>query len=192
MLRQPSLIVVSLVFIAGFYSRESACNAADDAKATPQKTAQPADPEKQDWDPMLEKPAHEAKAHVGSEHNPMFTAAGLKKPTAVTVALVWLANHQLTDGSWSFQNYQQRCVDKTRGVGETLADSGATALGLLPFLAAGQTHKSKGPYKEHIVRGLEWLIKHQQPDGNLATGAAQITMYSHAMATIALSASPTR
>ena len=46
-------------------------------------------------------------------------------------------------------------------------------MGLLPFLAAGQTHKSKGPYKEHIRRGIDWLIRHQQPDGNLAKGASR-------------------
>ena len=83
--------------------------------------------------------------------------------------------------------HADRCTDKTcTGTGEVLADAGATALGLLPFLAAGQTHKSKGPYKEHIRKGLAWLIRHQQPDGNLAKGAVQM-MYSHGLATIALS-----
>ena len=59
-------------------------------------------------------------------------------------------------------------------------------MGLLPFLAAGQTHKSKGPYKEHIRKDLEWLIQHQQPDGNLAKGSSQM-MYGHGLAAIALS-----
>ena len=106
---------------------------------------------------------------------------------AVAAALVWLANHQLSDGSWSLQNYTQRCTDKTcTGTGEISADAGATAMGLLPFLAAGQTHRSKGPYQQHILRGIDWLIRHQQPDGNLAKGAHQM-MYSHGLATIALS-----
>jgi hypothetical protein len=105
---------------------------------------------------------------------------------AVNAALVWLANHQLYEGNWSLQHYVARCSDKScSGTGEILADAGATALGLLPFLAAGQTHKSHGPYKEHIRKGLDWLIRHQQPDGNLAKGAAQM-MYSHGLATIAL------
>ncbi len=105
---------------------------------------------------------------------------------AVNAALVWLANHQLPDGSWSLQHYTERCTDKTcSGTGEISADAGATAMGLLPFLAAGQTHKAKGPYKEHVRKGLAWLILHQQPDGNLAKGAAQM-MYSHGLATIAL------
>ena len=83
--------------------------------------------------------------------------------------------------------YQQAARDKTcTGTGEVSADAGATAMGLLPFLAAGQTHLSKGPYKEHIRKGIDWLIRHQQPDGNLAKGAQQM-MYSHGLATIALS-----
>ena len=127
----------------------------------------------------------------GSGHRKaMLATGGGTKHTerAVTAALVWLANHQLSDGSWSLQNFTQRCkCDKTcTGTGEITADAGATAMGLLPFLAAGQTHKSKGPYKDHILNGISWLMTHQQPDGNLAKGGAQM-MYSHGLATIALS-----
>ena len=93
----------------------------------------------------------------------------------MTAALIWLANHQnYSDGSWSLQNYTVNCVpgDKTaRAAGSIQADAGATAMGLLPFLAAGQTQKSKGPYKDHIAKGIEWLLRNQQPDGNLAKGA---------------------
>jgi hypothetical protein len=123
----------------------------------------------------------------GSRQKMLATGGGTKHTErAVTAALVWLANHQLSDGSWSLQNYTQRCADKScTGPGDVKADAGATAMGLLPFLAAGQTHKSKGFYKEHIRRGIEWLIRHQQPDGNLAKGAEQM-MYSHGLATIAL------
>ncbi|MGA2258775.1 MAG: prenyltransferase/squalene oxidase repeat-containing protein [Thermoguttaceae bacterium] len=113
---------------------------------------------------------------------------GGTRPTerAVNAALVWLASHQLSDGSWSLQNYTQRCNDKTcTGPGNVSADAGATAMGLLPFLAIGQTHKSQGRYKEHVLRGVQWLIRHQQADGNLAKGAQQM-MYSHGLATIAL------
>jgi hypothetical protein len=116
-------------------------------------------------------------------------AAGGTKHTerAVTAALIWLANHQnYTDGSWSLERYTANCKDKTcTGQGNVNADAGATALGLLPFLAAGQTHKSKGPYKEHITKAIGWLLRNQQPDGNLAKGAHQM-MYSHGLATIAL------
>ena len=103
------------------------------------------------------------------------------------MALVWLANHQSFDGHWSLRDYTQRCTDKTcTGQSSISSDAGATALGLLPFLATGQTHKSRGPYKEHILKGVKWLIEHQQVDGNLARGSMPL-MYGHGLATIALS-----
>ena len=102
-------------------------------------------------------------------------------------ALIWLANHQAAGGSWSLHDYTKQCKDKTcTGQSDVSSDAGATALGLLPFFAAGQTQKSRGPYKDHINRGLDWLIRHQQPDGNLAKGSNQM-MYGHGLATIALS-----
>ena len=107
---------------------------------------------------------------------------------AVRAALAWLARHQnLSDGSWSLQNYTQHCDDKTcTGTGNVSADSGATAMCLLTFLATGDTHRTKGPYRDNISRGIAWLIRNQRPDGNLAAGAQQM-MYSHGLATIALS-----
>ena len=105
---------------------------------------------------------------------------------AVTGALVWLQRHQMADGSWSLQNYIQRCSDKScTGPGTVVADAGATALGLLPFLAAGQTHRTRGPYKATVANGIAWLVRHQDKDGNLAKGS-QPVMYSHGLATIAL------
>ncbi len=109
---------------------------------------------------------------------------------AVAAALVWLANHQMPDGSWSLEHFDQRCIsgDKScTGRGSQFADSGATAMGLLPFLAAGQTHKTKGLYKEHITKGILWLLRNQQPDGCLANPNGNQAMYSHGLATIALS-----
>ena len=63
-------------------------------------------------------------------------------------------------------------------------DSAATALGLLPFLAAGQTHVSEGPYKSQIEKGVKFLLKIQKADGALAD--IEQPMYSHGLATIAL------
>ena len=98
----------------------------------------------------------------------------IQSERAVQAALVWLAKHQLSDGRWSLQDYTTRCTRGDRsctGQGDVRSDSGATAMALLPFLAAGQTHKSKGPYKEQILKGTNWLVQHQMPDGNLAKGA---------------------
>jgi hypothetical protein len=58
-------------------------------------------------------------------------------------------------------------------------------LALLPFLAAGQTHKSKGPYQQTIHKGVQWLIRQQRSNGDLAGGCEQ-PMYAHGMAAIAL------
>jgi hypothetical protein len=104
---------------------------------------------------------------------------------AVAGALNWIARHQSRDGSWSIGQYNRACKDRTcTGPGSAQADAAATAMGLLPFLAAGQTHKSKGPYKTNINSGLYWLIQHQAADGNLSGG--QHTMYTHGLATITL------
>jgi hypothetical protein len=107
---------------------------------------------------------------------------------AVNAALAWLARHQNYDGSWSLANYTHQCKpgdNSCTGKSEFLADSGATALGLLPFLAAGQTQKSPCHYQETVRKAVAWLIHQQQPDGNLARGTPQM-MYSHGLATIAL------
>lgn len=103
---------------------------------------------------------------------------------AVAAALNWLARHQNADGSWSL-DHRGRCRSGScSGPGQTDADQAATALALLPFLAAGQTHQSKGPYQKQIAGGVNFLMKSQRPTGDLSGGSQQ--MYSHGLATIAL------
>ena len=105
---------------------------------------------------------------------------------AVGAALNWLHRHQSPDGSWSIHQFQGRCKDGgCTGAGSHVSDSGGTALGLLPFLAAGLTHKSRSPYQQTVHRGLYYLLKSQKPDGDLSGGSSQ-AMYSHALATITL------
>ena len=48
------------------------------------------------------------------------------------------------------------------------SDAGATALALLPFLGARQTHKAKGPYQQNVKNGIHWLIVHQKPSGEVS------------------------
>jgi len=104
---------------------------------------------------------------------------------AVGAALNWLHRHQNPGGNWSLQ-HSRHCTGRTcGGAGWVKADAAATGLALLPFLGAGQTHKSTGPYRQTIQKGVFWLVKHQGSDGNLAAGAEQ-PMYSHGIATIAL------
>ncbi len=105
---------------------------------------------------------------------------------AVAAALNWIARHQNSDGSWGLENFNHHCKDSScTGLGGVHSDPAATAFGLLPFLAAGQTQDTKGPYQKNIQAGLYWLVKNQRSDGCLATGAAQV-MYSHGLASIAV------
>lgn len=104
---------------------------------------------------------------------------------AVGAALNWIGRHQLKSGNWSI-NHTAACQGKQcSGPGSVTADSAATGMALLPFLAAGQTHKSRGPYQNHISRGIYWLVQHQKASGDLSADAFQ-PMYSHAIATLAM------
>ena len=54
--------------------------------------------------------------------------------------------------------FQQHCKDHPcSGASHLRMDSGATALAILTYLAAGQTHKSTGPYRDTIHKGVAWL-----------------------------------
>lgn len=110
---------------------------------------------------------------------------------AVARALKWLAAHQNGDGSWNFDHRTGQCNGRC-GYAGNLTDcrTGATALALLPFLGAGQTHR-EGHYKEVVRRGLYFLTSQMKlenhgglPTGNLAQGGGQL--YSHGLASIAL------
>lgn len=103
---------------------------------------------------------------------------------AVAAALNWLARHQMPDGNWSINGFSGACKDKPcDGPGSVNSDVAATAMALLPFLAAGQTHQSPGPYKDTIGAGLSWLISKEKGNGDLRGGA---DMYTHGLAAITL------
>jgi hypothetical protein len=104
---------------------------------------------------------------------------------AVGAALNWIYRHQTSFGKWSLDFRAQCKGGPCSGAGLLRSDEAATAMALLPFLAAGQTHKSKGPYQQTISKGLSWLIKQQTADGCLY-GASVQPMYAQGLATIAL------
>jgi hypothetical protein len=90
---------------------------------------------------------------------------------AIAAALKWLAGKQAIDGHWSLD-------------GKRNDDVAATSLALLPFLAAGETHKAIGKtrlYAKNVDRGLRWLILKQNADGRIGGDAL-----SQALATFAL------
>jgi hypothetical protein len=101
---------------------------------------------------------------------------------AVKRALMWLKRHQNPDGSWSFFHLGGRCP--CPGHGEfAQARNGATAIALLPFLGAGNTHK-EGNYQKEVKAGLYFLLSQQKSDGSL--WEKQGHMYSHGLAAIVL------
>ena len=88
---------------------------------------------------------------------------------AVGRGLAWLARRQLKDGSWEFDGASR---DKVA----------ATGMALLPFLAAGETHRGTGKYKKAVENGLNWLVARAGSGGSLGTN----NMYAHAIAAVAL------
>jgi hypothetical protein len=98
---------------------------------------------------------------LGGRKNPGKAAAGggggADTDAAVDAALKWLADHQLPDGSWSFDlRACPSCNGKCSKSGDYPDRFGATGLALLPFLGRGYTHK-EGPYQSQIKAGLKVL-----------------------------------
>ena len=107
---------------------------------------------------------------------------------AVEAGLKWLAAHQMPDGGWTFNHAlapgcQSQC---TQPGSYAQARNAATAMALLPLLAAGNTHK-QGRYKTAVKNGLYFLVNHMKRD---AQGGSfwelSGRMYSHGLASIAL------
>lgn len=113
---------------------------------------------------------------------------------AVARALRWLALHQLPNGAWTF-NHAIVCRGQggCDGVCEPSragAVNAATALGVLPFLGAGQTHMD-GVHKDNVRAALTFLIRNGKPKmmGGLPCldySEAGGNMYSHGLVAIAL------
>jgi hypothetical protein len=105
---------------------------------------------------------------------------------AVARGLLWLKRHQNPDGSWSLDRFHQAASCRCGGRGSLRSDHAGTALALLPFLGAGQTHLT-GIYQAEVARGLRWLVQQQKPDGDLRGNMDQYPgMYAHGQAAIVL------
>ncbi len=114
-----------------------------------------------------------------------------KAAAAVEASLAWLAAEQEQDGRWDSNRWgagiEHKVAGHDREGAGTEADTGITGLAILAFLANGQTHL-EGKYRKNVQRGLEYLLRSQAADGNLA-GPARLyaRMYCHGMASLALS-----
>jgi hypothetical protein len=121
----------------------------------------------------------------GATRERMVTEGGgnSRSEAAVARGLIWLVQHQSTDGKWSLDGFMKgRCNCQFGGQQN---DTAGTAFGLLPLLGAGQTHKGGGKnasaYAKNVERALKYLMLKQSSDGNFGGG-----MYAHGLATIAI------
>lgn len=73
--------------------------------------------------------------------------------SAVSNALDWLVSIQHPTGYWDFVS-----VGAAGNAGTVNNPIGGTAYALLPFLAAGQTHKA-GQYQKQVGKGLDYLTR---------------------------------
>jgi len=117
---------------------------------------------------------------------------------SVASGLEWLALHQAQDGHWSLHECDRFARDKPRPAGKVFkcncepgsthrSDIAATGFGLLPFLAAGITHRQgKTPtgkdYTKTVEGAVNWLISKQSN----SNGSYTSDMYAHGIATIAM------
>jgi hypothetical protein len=111
-----------------------------------------------------------------------------KSEEAVALGLKWLAAQQQPDGRWTFNPRPRPAAERPKkNEGQVPgADLAATGLGLLPFLARGETHKGSEEvhaYTKVVDNGIHFLLRAQGPDGDLRGSG---DMYVHAIATIAL------
>ncbi|MFH1265882.1 MAG: prenyltransferase/squalene oxidase repeat-containing protein [Planctomycetota bacterium] len=130
-----------------------------------------------------------ALAGRGQDKSRWIAEGGGNEPSerAVGLALKWLARHQMPDGGWCFNHIlAPECHGQCRNPGQLAeARNAATGLALLPFLGAGETHKT-GKYKEPVKRGLHFLVNNMKLSRRGALYETGGSMYSHGIASIAL------
>lgn len=106
---------------------------------------------------------------------------------SVALALAWLAEHQLPNGSWCFDlRYCPTCGGACGNSGSYNSNVAATAMGLLPFLAAGHT-PTQGKYKRVVADGLNYLLDQGKEEENgLSFWDGVGRMYTQALVAITL------
>lgn len=98
---------------------------------------------------------------------------------AVAMGLEWLRKQQSKDGSWSLAGpFSDAGINENR--------SAATAMALMAFMGAGNTHRD-GDYRKNVARGLEYLRSIQDENGYFASKVlGRERAYSQAQASIAI------
>jgi hypothetical protein len=98
---------------------------------------------------------------------------------SVEAGLKWLARNQRSDGAWSLVGpYSDGGVSENKPA--------ATAMALLAFMGAGNTHQT-GLYKDNVLKGIGIIKKLQDSDGFFAENAVgNQRTYAQAQCTIAI------
>ena len=106
---------------------------------------------------------------------------------AIHLGLEFLARNQKPDGSWALAGFDQGHPLSKRQLN---SDTAATGLVLLAFQGGGYTHREYR-YAGQLKQAIDWLMKHQAPDGGLYLESDKRSdeacrMYSHGIAALAL------
>lgn len=98
---------------------------------------------------------------------------------AVQAGLKWLARNQRSDGTWSLIGpYSDGGVNENKPA--------ATAMALLAFMGAGNTHQA-GEYQSNVLKGINAIKKFQDTDGFFADqSAGNQRTYAQAQCSIAV------
>ncbi|MCP4940988.1 MAG: terpene cyclase/mutase family protein [Planctomycetaceae bacterium] len=134
----------------------------------------------------LSKRTPEGRLEYGEKYG-----ATRESEQAVEAALAWLAAHQRSNGSWSFNLDLDPCNGacrhtKKKGTESPTPSTGATGLALLAFLGAGHTHHHEGPYQETVRRGI-YFLRDIAGEAGAGLDWQQGSMYGHGIALMALS-----
>lgn len=132
-----------------------------------------------------------ARTPEGRKKNGDLYGATAESEAAVEKALQWLADHQRSDGSWSFDLKLDPCEGQCRHGKRVDEDTptpatAATGLALLAFLGAGNTD-STGPHKLTVKRGLYYLKAAAVETQHGYDWQQGGSMYGHGIAMMALS-----
>jgi hypothetical protein len=139
--------------------------------------------------PLLQRGGGLSGRSMGNRRELALAGGGsVASEAAVERGLAWLSAHQWQDGGWRFDlEVCPTCQGACRNSGAFGSTTASTGLALLSFLGAGYTQQ-EGPYQELVASGLYYLTErmiHTSFGGDLRDGVAG-TMYSHAIATLAL------
>jgi len=108
---------------------------------------------------------------------------------AVKLAMDWIAKHQLKNGSWSFDHRvgPNPIARSSPHPGEFRnSPRAATAMALLVFLGAGQTHV-EGDYREVVEKGLAYLLSSgKRTSDGLSFYESDGGLYNHGLVAIAI------